>query len=641
MIKACNSNYQRLGIVRDTTSSARFEELNGENTLDFEAALTPTNAALLGPYTIYEVYGQYFDTGFIEYGKDDDGNPIIRVEGDHVSYRLNRQEYDMIPYEEEVDPDTGEVISNNGGFKPVENVSAASLLAQILAGTGFTGTVYGGTIEYYALSGETTRRQMLMDLIDMVKGEVTYNNFVITIDQHRGSTAKKVAIVGKNVVSLSKEIDRRTRVPLDEQATKPYFLTYNCQIIDIIESETYNIGDDVRLIDRDLGIDTIQRVVNISSNPNDDYEPRIITLGDVTHRKFERNLDSLIDEKVDDKEDEEEEEIDFSELEDKMNEADANLQDQIDQTNKRIDGITPGPDPGEETKDRIFNKDQSQMIVAGTNDISITNGGKTYSLQLKAGTTQPSNGTPLIKIPGGDILQLQQLDRIIYSETDSGTGETSEGSSVVCTDTQILLRTGADNPQVPLNLAGGKDGDALVSKQSTSGGKTQSTLQFGTVSKLALTETDQFGTESEKSKIECLTDRINIKVGNNEFTTNLAGNASGKCLVGVNTGQANVILFDFLKKLAFAVATMEGGQEKIEEKSNVECLETGIKLKIGEDEYTLDLANGQDGYQLVKKGTKIMFQAAGGIGATANIMIVNQLPAVDTAEAETLYLLYE
>ena len=85
MIKICNAQFTRLGVVRNTTSASRFEELNGENTLDFEAALTPVNAALLGPDTIYEAYGQYFDTGFIEHGKDDDGNPTIRVEGDHIS----------------------------------------------------------------------------------------------------------------------------------------------------------------------------------------------------------------------------------------------------------------------------------------------------------------------------------------------------------------------------------------------------------------------------------------------------------------------------------------------------------------------------------------------------------------------------
>ena len=640
MIKICNAQFTRLGVVRNTTSASRFEELNGENTLDFEAALTPVNAALLGPDTIYEAYGQYFDTGFIEHGKDDDGNPTIRVEGDHISYRLNKQEYDMIPYEEYHDnpDDPDEITGNNGGFKPVENVSASSLLTQILAGTGFSGSVYGGTIEYYALSGETTRRQMLMDLIDMVEGEATYNNFVIQIDKHRGTTAQKVAIVGKNVTSISKEIDKRTRVPEDEQATKPYFLTYNCQIIDIVESETYNIGDDVRLIDRDLGIDTVQRVVNISSNPNDDNEPRVITLGDITHRKFERNLDSLIDEKVDDKEDEE----DIEDQLDDLKATDEDLQNQIDQANQRIDGITPGPDPGEEkTTDRIYNKDSSQMIVCNTNDIAITNGGSTYSLQLNPGSVPATVGVPLQKIPGGDILQLKAVDQIVYSETNSGTGGVTEGSSIICTDTQLLLRTGADNPQVPLDLSGGKDGDALVTKQVESGGETVATLTFGTVSKMTFTETDQMGTESEKSKIECLEDRINLKVGNNEFTTNLAGNASGKCLVGVDTGTAKVILFDFLKKLAFAVATMEGGQEKVEEKSNVECTETSIKLSIGEDKYELDLANGQDGYQLVKKGTKIMFQAAGGVGAKANIMIVSQLPAADTAEPKTLYLLYE
>ena len=646
MIKACNSNFQRLGIVRDTTSASRFEELNGENTMDFEAALTPVNAALCQPYTIYEVYGQYFDTGFIEHGKDDDGNPTIRVEGDHISYRLNRQEYDMVPYEEYHDnpDDPDEVTGNNGGFKPVENVSAASLLAQILAGTGFTGSVYGGMIDYYAISGETTRRQMLADLIDMVKGEATYDNFNIRIDQHRGSTAKKAAIVGKNVTSLSKEIDRRTRVPEDEQATKPYYLTYNCQIIDIVESENYNIGDDVRLIDRDLGIDTNQRVVDITSNPNDENEPRIITLGDITHRKFERNLDNLINEKVDDKEDDEDKDIDFGDLEDEINDlrdTDSDLQNQIDNTNKRINNITPGPDPGEQTTDRIYNEDQSQMIITGSSDISITNGGSTYSLQLNPGSTPPANGTPLIKIPGGDILQLKALDRIAYSETDAGAGAVVEGSSVVCTDTQLLLRTGAENPQVPVVLANGKDGDALVTKQSTSGGKTQSTLQFGTITKMAFAETDQFGPTTVKSAVECQTDRISLKVAENEYVTNLAGNAAGKCLLGVNTGTAKVLLFDFLKKLAFAVTTMEGGQEKVTEKSNVECTETSIKLMIGADTYELDLANGQDGYQLVKRGQKIMFQAAGGLGAVANIKIVTSLPAADAALPETLYLLYD
>ncbi len=639
MIKICDSTYKRLGIVRAVTSSSRFEELNGENTMDFEAALTPRNMSLIGPYSIFEVYGQYFDVGSLSHGKNDDGSPVIKVEGDHVSYRLNQEQYDMVPYEEYTD-DEGNVTGNNGGFKPVENISPSALLSQILAGTGFNGSISTSVsvIPSYSISGETTRRQMLTDLIDMAKGEATYNNFNITIVGHRGTTARKVAIIGKNVTSLSKEVDRRSRVPKDEQATKPYFLTYNCQIIDNVASDVYNIGDDVRIIDRDLGIDSVQRVVSISSNPDDDNEPRVITLGDLSRRKFEYNLDGFVDDKVEDKEDEEDEEIDFSEIEDQLKETDANLQDQIDTLNNRIDGIVP-PEPAE-TMDRIHNLDSSQMIVCGTNDISITNSGTTYSLQLKPGASaNVPNGTPLIKMPGGDILKLSNLDTISYSETAGGTGVVTTGSSVVCTDTELMLSTGTD-PAVSVILKGGSDGDVLVAKQDSSTGDTKRSLQFGSPTKAAFTETDQHGQEAEKSAIECMADRLSLKVADKTFVTNLAGNATGKCLLGVNSGTANVLLFDFLKKLAYAVETESGGSTTTKEKSSVECTETAIKWTIGATSYELDLANGQDGYELVRKGNKIMFQASG-VGARANIEIVTTLPSANTAAAETLYLLYD
>jgi len=488
MIKLLDSSLRRLGIIRNIISAECREELNGEYVLDFETVLTQELRDNLTPYSAFEINGQYFDLGHITETINDAGQVILKIEADHISYRLNDKEYDLEAFDEETQT----------GFEDMIGSSPSSVLYRILQGTPFTGTmsVSKHSVDF-TVSGTTTRRQALLDLLDMVKGDIIYDNFNISIVDHRGSKNDKVAIVGKNIVDLEKQIDRRTRqrgeeappveedpklqievqfinvyydpddpesppippvVPSefvsvkfrnhlyssssqlpatfrsfmtasavseggnpteDEDEDPPYIVTYTCNIIEEFGQHIYNLGDDVRLINHDLQIDTTQRVITISYNPDNETEPRSITLGEYDHRKFETSIvdtitDDVVDEIINNPEviDEVTDGLadaiaDDPALVDKIVDGlvddildDPDLIDQI--TDGLAEQLVDGPqgekgdpgDPGpqgpqgpegelsEEVRSRIQNEDDSVSVECGMNFITLSQGSNSYDLNL-------------------------------------------------------------------------------------------------------------------------------------------------------------------------------------------------------------------------------------------------------------------
>lgn len=429
MIKILDASYQRLGVIKNIINASHREELNGEFTLDFEAILDPYLQNLLSSNSYFEVYGQYFILGFIQNGINSDGQTTTRIEADHISYLLNNKEYDLEPWDEETQT----------GFRPMINATPSDILTELLMGTSFIGSINVSITNLdYQISSTITRRQAIIDLMDMVKGEIIWNNFNVSIVSHRGSTVDKVAIIGKNVTSLSFEIDKRTRI---EDETKPYLLTYNCEIIENIEDEVYNLGDDVRIIDRNLGIDTIQRVISIVANPNNENEPRIITLGDLIHRDLSTSIGEIAES--------------GNEFQEGPKGEKGDKGDQGDPGPKGDKGDEADPDPT--WLSTISNATGSQQVIADVSDIKIKSAGNDYSLQL---SSLAANNT-VLQHNGGN-LTLQNVKKIVKLDQSSSL---IERSSITCEDTTIRLKI--SNDEYLLDLSNGTDGNMLVKDGDT------------------------------------------------------------------------------------------------------------------------------------------------------------------------------
>lgn len=242
MIRILDSSLRRIGIITKTLDASWTEELNGANNLDFHAMLTPKLNALINDDSIFEVEGNYFDLMFYSRGSESEGMQGIEVEAEHISHRLNNPDFNL------------EYFTEYG--------TVSDILSKILEGTGFiAGPTDFTDVFTYSAQEPKSRRQILMEFVATIYGEIQYNNFEISIVKHRGSTDPKPAITGRNINTLSKTVNKREK----DEAGNP-IVSYVCSPINLPDNG-YNLGDDILMIQKELGIKERLRLVSISRDP--------------------------------------------------------------------------------------------------------------------------------------------------------------------------------------------------------------------------------------------------------------------------------------------------------------------------------------------------------------------------------------
>lgn len=250
MIRILDASLKRLAILQSIESANRFEEINGENKLDFTAVYEEKVAQYVDENAVIELDDDYFDVIYYAKQQIDSGVLAMQVQSEHVSYRLNKEEYNV------------DLFTATG--------SPTAVLTQLLAGTPFT----VGTVEYtspvtYSAQEAKSRRQLLMEFVALLGGEVDFDKFTVSIVQHRGSTSLKLLAKGKNIKVVSKIYDGRQK----DKAGNP-LVSYTCTPIQLPDTP-FTMGDDVLLIQKDLGIQEPLRIVRLGYNPYDNIEAGI------------------------------------------------------------------------------------------------------------------------------------------------------------------------------------------------------------------------------------------------------------------------------------------------------------------------------------------------------------------------------
>jgi hypothetical protein len=244
LIKILDSNLKRLAIVKSVISAKRMEELNGENTLDFTVVMNSKYDSLITETSVFELNEDYFDIASFKKNLNEDDTMTIEVESDHVSYRLNNPDFDM------------EYFTVLG--TPTE------ILTEILDGTGFTvGQVDFIQEQTYSAQEPKSRRQLVMEFAAYVGGELIFNQFTVSIVSHRGSVDVKPALKDRNIRVMSKSWNKRE---LDDDGNPT--ISYSCEPM-YLPGDTYALGDNILLIQRELGLSEALRVVKSSYNPYD------------------------------------------------------------------------------------------------------------------------------------------------------------------------------------------------------------------------------------------------------------------------------------------------------------------------------------------------------------------------------------
>lgn len=217
------------------SGAALTESLNGEQTLKF--TVLPDDLDKISETTLIEYDGQYYDPAALKRT----GNSLAvfaEVSAEHVTYRLNRPEYNVQSL-------------NLGG-------TYAQVLARVLDGTDFTpGTTPTGTIDTTVIEG-VSRREALNTVAELMSGEIEYDGWTVNIVTHRGSSTR-VDLMGTGNVSAV-------------EVSENLVTGETVYTVGLIRRGTLNCGDEVRLVFQPFGIDVQTRIISMTRNPYNDAD---------------------------------------------------------------------------------------------------------------------------------------------------------------------------------------------------------------------------------------------------------------------------------------------------------------------------------------------------------------------------------
>ena len=256
MLRIVNSSFELQAIISNITESKVTEAINGEYILEVECVADNKVAQYVNENYVIADGTQYFDIAYYEKSKNEDGTTTIKVQGEHISYRLNEDDLTFFTRASE---------------------TPTQILDALLVGTDFTsGTVNFATPMTYSILEEQTKRQILVGFVEFLGGELSFDGTEISIITRRGDANPKLYTANKNVTYLAKVYDRGA-------------VKYECKGINI-PSQAISLGDNVLLVDSDLGLKDSLRIVRLSYSLNDDMDVdfeianKIETLADSFYR---------------------------------------------------------------------------------------------------------------------------------------------------------------------------------------------------------------------------------------------------------------------------------------------------------------------------------------------------------------------
>lgn len=217
------------------SGAALTESLDGEQTLKF--TVLPDDLDKISETTLIEYDGQYYDPATLRRT----GNSLAvfaEVSAEHVTYRLNRPEYNVQSL-------------NLGG-------TYAQVLARVLDGTDFTpGTTPAGTIDTTVIEG-VSRREALNTVAELMHGEIEYDGWTVNIVTHRGSSTR-IDLIGTGNVSAV-------------EVAENLVTGETVYTVGLIRRGALNCGDEVRLVFGPFGIDVQTRIISMTRNPYNDAD---------------------------------------------------------------------------------------------------------------------------------------------------------------------------------------------------------------------------------------------------------------------------------------------------------------------------------------------------------------------------------
>lgn len=244
MITIRDSEQSRLAILDLYTDSTIVEVINGEYTAKFTAIIDEDGKAeYIQHGNLVEIDGQYFNIGQHRRTRGSDGSLLVAVSCQQVSYDLLYTNFDEF----------------------VQAGTPAELLNLLLPGTGFTAGIVQPTniisVEFREL---VTARAVLLEIAAQAGGELLFDKYQISLLNRRGQLRGNQFRLGKNLIGIVKDSHIQTGSPV---------VAYEIDIVELNSLpefaglEYFELGDTVQIIDEELGIDELQRIVRYEYDP--------------------------------------------------------------------------------------------------------------------------------------------------------------------------------------------------------------------------------------------------------------------------------------------------------------------------------------------------------------------------------------
>lgn len=244
MLKILNSDLELQAYINPIEALIE-EQINRGFTFSF-TSLLDDKSEYITHNNIIEIEDNYFN--IVYFKKNRKNSLMIEANCEHVSYDLNKEEYDKEFFTEDGTP--------------------SYILGKILEGTGFTiGTVEFTNVETFSIQEPLSRRAILILFAEYLGGELLFEKYTISILIRRGADNGVQFRVGKNIKGISKEVDNRKPI-----GGLPK-IAYDVDVIELSSLEEYgdlekvNLGDTVKVFAADLGIEVDQRIVSYGYNP--------------------------------------------------------------------------------------------------------------------------------------------------------------------------------------------------------------------------------------------------------------------------------------------------------------------------------------------------------------------------------------
>lgn len=253
MITILSGSKNPVAVLDDYFGDEISEQINGAYTLKFSVYLDDDKSQYIQVGNYAEVEGQYFNITHHRRTRSENGEVVISVECEQVSYDLLFHLFE-------------------GGF--IHAGTPRQLLAMALDGTGFSvGNVQSNGYISVDLKEGVNARGVIMEIAAQAEAELKLDKYTVNLISRMGQDRGVQFRLGKNLKGIVKDVNSQSGEVLT---------AYEVDVVELNSLpefeglEYFELGDTVQIVDEELGINEQQRIIQYSYSPRRRINSKVV-----------------------------------------------------------------------------------------------------------------------------------------------------------------------------------------------------------------------------------------------------------------------------------------------------------------------------------------------------------------------------